>query len=177
MSQVTVPTSTTFICNCCILCSNAHYYDGNTGSHLFWPNEIRSAWCGSAATVDSEGHNVGFCWPHHCDATTTTSVPDAFSGICQLCHGSSAGEFLFQNWPFHLFLMSYVGVCHGVCFLPSGSHVAAMFTNGGSTFGVCNIAILWSIHLACDGLWPTPGVHWVTASPTVLSRESFILLI
>ena len=31
----------------------------------------------------------------HC-ATEATSVPDAFSGLCLLCHGSSSGNFFFR---------------------------------------------------------------------------------
>ena len=42
-------------------------------------------------------------WPHHC-ATTTASVPDAFSGLCQQCSGSSTGEFLFWSWASHQFV-------------------------------------------------------------------------
>ena len=38
--------------------------------------------------VNLEGHNEGFCWPHHYAAATTTSVSDAFSGICQSGLGS-----------------------------------------------------------------------------------------
>ena len=43
----------------------------------------------------------------HC-ATAATSVSDAFSGLCQLCHASFSDEFLFQSWASHLF--TYVGV-------------------------------------------------------------------
>ena len=71
--------------------------------------------------------------------------------------------------------MFYVGACYGVCFLLSGSHVAAMLTNGGSTIGVHDMTTLWSIPLGgictlCDGLWPTPRLHLVVAPSTALSR-------
>ena len=39
----------------------------------------------------------GFCWPHKYATAATTSVPDAFSGICQLWHVSSTGKLLFQS--------------------------------------------------------------------------------
>ena len=42
------------------------------------------------------------CWPCHC-ATAATSVSDTSSGLCQLCHGSSTGKFLFQSWASHCF--------------------------------------------------------------------------
>ena len=78
--------------------------------------------------------------------------------------------------------MLYVGACYGVYFLISGSHVAAMFTDWGSTIGVCNARTLcilpWQ---ACvphgDDPWLMPGVQWVTAHSTILSRGNFILLI
>ena len=37
----------------------------------------------------SWGMQWGFCWPSHCTAATTTSVPDAFSGICHYAMTSS----------------------------------------------------------------------------------------
>ena len=48
-----------------------------------------------------------------------------------------------------------VGVCYGVYFLLSWSHVVLMFTNWGSTIGVCDIATHWSIPLAgiCVSWW------------------------
>ena len=103
--------------------------------------------CSSAATVDSEGHNEEFCWPNQYTAATATSVLDAFSGICKLCHGSSAGESSLSELNLPSIPMSYVGICHGVCFLLSGSDVAAMFTYGCSTIGVCNTATLQSLPL------------------------------
>ena len=97
----------------------------------------------------------GFCWLHFCIGiwnwhccSKNMSVIDAYASIFQLCHGSSEGEFLFQSWPSHWFLMSCVYVCYGVCFLLSGSDQAAMFTSGGSTIGICNTTTLWSIPLA-----------------------------
>ena len=62
--------------------------------------------------------------------------------------------------------MLYVGVCYGVCFLLSGSHVAAMLTNGSLTFGV-KVAMPhpygvypWQLCMPIDdGLWPMPRLH------------------
>ena len=44
--------------------------------------------------------------------------------------------------------------------LLSGSNVAAMFTNGGTAFGVYTIATLWSLAGVPpgDSPWPTAGV-------------------
>ena len=36
------------------------------------------------------------CWPCHC-VTAAACVPDASSGLCQLCHGSSTDRFLSRN--------------------------------------------------------------------------------
>ena len=57
----------------------------------------------------------GSFWHQHY-APATASVSDAFSGICQLCHGSSAGKYLFQHQASHRFLMSYVSVCYDLVF-------------------------------------------------------------
>ena len=47
---------------------------------------------------------------------------------------------LFQSWVYHQFLC--VGVHYSVCLLLSVSNVAAIFTNGDSTIGVCTTATL-----------------------------------
>ena len=57
------------------------------------------------------------------------------------------GMFPFQSGPPANSLLC-IGVCYGVCFLLSGSHLAAMFTSWGSTIGVCDTATVWSILLA-----------------------------
>ena len=181
MSQVTVTTTTPPVT---VLCSGALLItiDSYTGSHFCGPDNIRSAWCGSATTVDSEEHSEGFCWPHCYAAARTISVLDTCSGICKLCHGSSSGKFLFQSWASYWFLMSCAGVCYGTCFLLSGSHIAAMFTNGGSTTGVlqhCNpLKFTLSKHMCflvmvCG---PWQEYSWVAAPTTASSRETFLLL-
>ena len=76
----------------------------------------------------------------------------------------------------------HVGACYGVCFLLSGSYVPARFTNRSSAIGYYNTTALQSLPLAgiCapgDALWPTPGVHWLTASSNSLSWGSFMLVI
>ena len=81
-----------------VVCSIAHHYDHYACSQLYGSDNMRSArWC-SAAKVDFEGQNEGFCWPHQYAAATTSLVLDAFSGICQLCYRSSTCTFLFQSW-------------------------------------------------------------------------------
>ena len=108
---------------------------------LLWPltlpiHLIRLARCGSATTVDSERHSEWFCWPHKYVAATTTSVLDAFSGIC---HGSSTGKFLSLELRLPTILMSCVGICFGVSFLLSGSHVVSISICRGSAIVDCNI--------------------------------------
>ena len=49
--------------------------------------------------VDPERDSEGFCWPHHSGAVAITSVLNAFSGICQLWHGFSLGEFSLRVKP------------------------------------------------------------------------------
>ena len=54
-------------------------------------------------------HSKGFCWPYHCAAAETTSVPDTFLGMCQLCHVSFSGEFFLSG--LNLPLIHYVVCC------------------------------------------------------------------
>ena len=139
-------------CDSCVLQGITHHFDCYNGFHLCGLGSTGSAWCCSATTVDTKGHNGGFCWPCHCSTTATTS---AFSGIYHLCHESYQVSFLFQSWSFHWCIMLYVSACNGVCFLFWGYHVAAIFTNEGSTVGICSAAALWSILLAgmCAYWW------------------------
>ena len=68
------------------------------------------------------GHNGGCYWLHHC-ATVTTSVPDAFSGLCQLM----PWVLLKVVWFLRVESLAdffYVGVSYRVCFLLLGSDVA-----------------------------------------------------
>ena len=79
-------------------------------------------------------------------------------------------SFLFQSCISPEFLLFYVVACYGVCFLHSGSHVAAIFTSGGLTTGVCDATTLWNITLAgiCAFSW------WsVLCSRSTLSGCSF----
>ena len=57
---------------------------------------IGSVWCGSATTPDTKMPWKCY-WPFLC-ATVVTSIFDASSGLCQLCHQFSTGRFLFQSW-------------------------------------------------------------------------------
>ena len=62
ISQVTLTTSTTTTPPVTVVCSRALLITMTyIGSHLCGPNNIRSEWYGSATTVDSKGHNEGFC--------------------------------------------------------------------------------------------------------------------
>ena len=104
-------------------------------------------------------------------AIATPFVPDAFSVICQLCHGSSKDKFLFQSWASHQLL------CHvfGVCTLLSNPLVATLSPVGAQPL---EFVILqpyetypWQAYVPPGyGLWPMPGVHWVAAHLTASSQ-------
>ena len=156
-----------------------HHYDCYDDSHLWGPTNTGSVWCGSAAPVDPEGHNKVFCWPHHCAIVTTTSVPDAFSCIYQLCSVSSAGKFLFQSWSYHWFIcyMLVDVMLFDFCFQVSMWLPCPPV--GDQPLG-CITATLWSITLAgicASWWWPMSGVNPVAAPPTASSRGSFMQLI
>ena len=92
-----------------------------------------------------------------------TSVPDAFSG---LCHKSS---HQFHN----------VGVHYSIRIFLSGSHVAAMFTNGGSTTGVHIITTLWSIPKAgicASSCWSVAYTRDALSGQLQVGKASFYSL-
>ena len=151
-------------CDSYVLWIIIHHCSCYTGFHLCGPNNIRSAWCGSAATVDSKGTQWGILLA---STILWQQQPQSqmLSDICQLCHGSLPSEFSLSELSLLLIHMSYFGICYGVyfCFwvlmwLPNSSVGAQL---------LCLLVML------CG----TQGVHWVAASPTASSRESFILLI
>ena len=100
-----------------------------SGFHLWGFSSIRSPWCASATTVDPEIHNEGFCFPQLYAVAATTSVPDAFLGIWQLCLGSSLGEFSFSELNLPLIPYVVCCACYGVCFLLPCSSLATVLTN------------------------------------------------
>ena len=60
--------------------------------------------------------------------------------------------------------MLYISAWYGVCFLISGSYVAAMLTSGGSTIGFCNATSLWRYPWQAyvphgNGPWSAPEMH------------------
>ena len=125
-------------------CYHGPFLDGASSN-------IRSAWCSSATTADTEAL-LRCCWPCHC-VPAATPVSDASSGLCQLCHGSSTGRFIFQSWAPHHFLC--VGVCSGVYLLLSHTMLDAVFTYWSPTIGVYAIAAIWSLSMAgiCATCW------------------------
>ena len=150
---------------------------------------IGLAWCGSATTADSKVPWM-CCWPYLC-ATAATSISDASSDLCQLCHGFSTGRFLCQSLASHHFVYYMFGICSCVCFLLSGAMLDAIFPSGGSIIGVCTIATLWKLthgrHM-CNLVmvlspnqvcteWQLPALFWVggalcysiSFSPAILS--------
>ena len=49
------------------------------------PNSITVTMASTSVCLGASGQ------PHHCATLASNSPSDAFSGICQLCHGSSSG--------------------------------------------------------------------------------------
>ena len=144
--------------DCCMFMYILSFLNKYHGPHLDGASSnIRSAWCGTAATTDT---NVLWrcCWPCYC-AIVATCISDASSGLCQLCHGSSTGRFLFQSWASCWFVFLYVW-CLLWCMLSAfrchaGYHMHLL----GSTNGVCTIATPWSLPMA--GICTT--WQWVSA--------------
>ena len=66
-----------------------HHYNGSASSHLCGPDNITSAWCGSATTVNSEGHNEGSAGP--------TTMPQQQQPLC--CMPSQAYANCAMGYP------------------------------------------------------------------------------
>ena len=62
-------------------------------------------------------HFEGFYWSPMCATATSTSAPVAFSGICQICHGSSAVKFPFAEWVSQWFLYHVFTLGRHICIL------------------------------------------------------------
>ena len=95
MSQVTMATTTPPVT--CVLWSITHHCDSYASCHLwagwYWVSKV---WYCCHSWF--QGAQWGVLKASVLWHGTTTSVPDAFAGICQLCHGSTKGKFLFQSW-------------------------------------------------------------------------------
>ena len=108
---------------------------------------------------DPERHNKGFCWPCHCATAAATSATDAFSVICQLCHGPPQVSFYLIVEPLtnSLYQMFVLVMLFAFCFQ------VAMLTNGAQ---LLRFALLqpfriypWQVYVPPgDGPWPTPKV-------------------
>ena len=129
-------------CDCCLLWSIPHHHSGYTFSHLCGPDNNGSTRYGFVTKVDSRLHLKVFCCPHVCAASTSITVPGAFSG-----YTSYAGP-LQVSFPFSassviclVFVMVFT-----FCFLVP--MCCAMVTFGGSVFGICDTTTLQSLPLA-----------------------------
>ena len=60
-------------CDCCVFWSIAHHYNAYINSNLCGPDNTGSTGCDFAVTVDSEGHNDGFCWPQQLQSQSQRS--------------------------------------------------------------------------------------------------------
>ena len=166
----------------CILWNIPQHYDCYASCHLHGPDKISLKGCDSAITVDCKENNEGICFPHHYAAATSTSVPDAFSGICQLHHACSTGKFLFQRWVYQWFLFYVFGICCDVELSAFRSMWLSCSPMGAQPLGFVTLQPFRVYPLQAympsdEGLWLTPGVHWVAVPPATLNRGSFLLLI
>ena len=142
-----------------MLQSNSHHCNGNASSHFSEPDNIFIC---CIVMRPAEPLTVfcchGWFWGTQWGVLLASSLchNNKLSPRCLLRHMPTvlwvSFSFRVQSSTNSLFdvLVSYV-----VCFVLSGSHVTAMFTNGGSTIGVCDTAILQRIPLAgiCASRW------------------------
>ena len=108
--------------------------------------------------------------------TAATSVSDASSGLCQLCHGSPTCRFLFQSLASHHFIYVFVSVqvyasafrCHTGCYIHLwglncwGLHYCSHLelTHGRH---MCNLVMAIGPHQECTK-WLLPPLLWVGGS-------------
>ena len=134
---------------------------------------IGSAWCGSATTPDTK-----MLWRYSWSclhATAATSIFNASSGPCQLCHGFPTGRFLFQSWaPSILYIICLVSVLVSAfyfqvpCWMPYSPLGAQPLVFAPlPPLGIYP----WQAYVQPgDGHWPTPSMHRVAAPSTTLRR-------
>ena len=77
--------------------------------------------------------------------TPSSMPPLAYANYAM---GSPQVGFFFRVEPPIIVILYMFGVQSGVCFLFLGAELDAIFTYGGSTFGVCTLATLWSLPMA-----------------------------
>ena len=83
--------------------------------------------------------------------TPSSMPPLAYANYAM---GSPQVSFFFRVEPPIICILYMFGVHSGVCFLLLGAELDAVFTYGSSTFGVCILATLWSLPMACIcGTW------------------------
>ena len=112
-------------------------------------------------------------WPCLC-ATAATSIFNASSGLCQLCHGFSTGRFLFQSWASYHFV--YIVWCLFWCLLSTfrchaGCHIHPWELNCWGLHHcnplefthsrhMCNLVMVIGPHQVCIE-WLLPPLYWV----------------
>ena len=93
----------------------------------------------------------------------------------QLFYGFSTGEFYVSGLSLSLIPCLICWCLLWYLLSAFSSLVATTFTNRHLTVGFemeqCYGVNLWQAHVTSgDGLWLMPGVHWLAAPPTALSR-------
>ena len=132
------------------------------------PSSSFRSWYGYATTIESKGHNEGFCWPLCSNSNLSLTC---FLRLMPVVAWVLLRWFSF--WELSFPLISSCCMLLSVMvfvFMLSCSHVAVVFTSGGLTSGVCTPqpfrVYLWQAYVPPgDGLWSLPGVHWVTDFP------------
>ena len=185
-------SSCTFLVVYCVSSPYHHVYDyySSCDCGVFWhvisftgyhgslfngaSYNIGSALCGSATTIDTKMSWKCY-WPCLC-ATAATSIFDASSGLCQLCHGFSTGRFLFKvELPTILYIICLVSVLvSAFCFLvPCWMQYSALEV---PLLGFAPLqplgGYLWQAYVQLiNGHQPTLTMHWVVAPSTALSKK------
>ena len=109
-------------------------------------SKLGSAWHGSTTTLDAK--RLWRCsWLSSVPQQQTPSSmpPLAYATYAM---GSPQVGFFFRVEPPIIYILYMFGDCSGVCFLLLGAELDAIFTYGGSTFGVCTLVTLWSLPMA-----------------------------
>ena len=170
-------------CDSCVLQYFISLYNQYHGPLLDGASsKVGSVWYGIATTTDTEGL-LWCCWPCHC-ATAATSVSDASSGLCQLCHGSSTCKFLSQSWASH-HPFTCIGVCPGMLSVfrcHAGCHIHLWGLNHwglhhcsilelSNDRHMCNLVMIIATHQECTE-WLLHPLFWVEGSLLLLNQLS-----
>ena len=133
-------------CDCCVLWNIPHHHDNYTCSNLYGPDNIGSAECGSAMTVDSKQHIEGFCWHQTC----TTATASVLGVLCLWVYLLGAEPPTDSYVMYFVSVMVFAFRCPCGCMLICGAHILGLQHHNPFEFTLgMHLCLLVMVHSPC----------------------------